>query len=154
MSNPHATGSNRAGNAFRSHPRLRDAFESLAQGSFHSKGTILFRQGEASRGVFVLLEGKARLSLRADSGRQVHVRRVGPGYVLGLPGTILNQPYMFTAELLEDSRVAFVPTASILDFLRNRADLCFDVVELLGGELADMLPIVPKPATRRRRTNA
>ena len=76
---------------------------------FIREGTILFRQGEPSRGVYLLVHGRANLSLRADTGRSVTFRKVGAGYVLGLPGTILNRTYMFTAELIDDSQVAFIP---------------------------------------------
>ena len=141
--------------AFQAQAELLAALQHLGSTSTHSKGTVLFRQGEQSRGVYLLVEGTARLSLQRDDNRTTTVRTVGPGYLLGLPGTILNSVYLFTAKLAQDSRVAFIPSADLLDFLRTRSDLCFDVVELLGGELLEMPPAVPHRATRNRhRTNA
>jgi CRP-like cAMP-binding protein len=152
-SNPHSNVRSRGGEAFRSHPDLRSGFDHLAKATAQAKGAVLFRQGQAPRGVFLLKHGRARLSMRSDAGRNVTFRNVGPGYVLGVPSTILNKPYLFTAELLEDSQVSFIPSDQVLEFLRKRSDLCFDVVQLLGGELMEMPPVVHRPATRRRRVN-
>lgn len=130
----------------------------LHEASFytHPKGTVLFRQGDPSRGVFLLVDGSARLYLRRDDNRTVPVRTVGPGYLLGLPGCILNRGYLFTAKLAQDSRVAFIRSEDLIEFLRHHSDLCFDVVEFLGGELLDLPPVIHHRATRNRhhRTNA
>lgn len=151
--NPHSNVRSRGGEAFHTHPDLRAGFDHLARPAAHKKGAVLFRQGQNPRGVFLMVHGRARLSMRADNGRNVTYRNVGPGYVLGLPSTILNKPYLFTAELLDDSQVAFIPAEDVVEFLRKRSDLCFDVVQLLGGELMEMPPVVHRPATRRRRVN-
>jgi CRP-like cAMP-binding protein len=140
--------------AFTGHPDLRAGFETLAPASFQPRGTILVRQGEPCAGVYLLLQGRASLSFRAENGRSVSYRNVGPGYVLGLPGTILNKTYLFTAELIEHSQVAFIPGADVVEFLRKRGDLCFEVVQMLGGELMDLPKAVHKRATRQKRTNA
>jgi CRP-like cAMP-binding protein len=140
--------------AFTGHPDLRAGFESLAPATFYPRGTILCRQGETSRGVYLLVQGRANLTLRADTGRSVTFRNVGAGYVLGLPGTILNRTYIFTAELLDDSQVAFIPAADVVGFLRNRGDLCFEVVQMLGSELMELPKVIHKRATRTKRTNA
>jgi CRP-like cAMP-binding protein len=144
----------RSGEAFSNHPDLRAGFETLAPATFHPRGTILFRQGEPSRGVYLLLQGKANLSLRADNGRAVTFRNVGPGYVLGLPGTILNRTCIFTAELIDDAQVAFIPSAEVVEFLKRRGDLCFEVVRMLGDELLTLPQVANRKATRKRRTNA
>lgn len=147
-------GRQRASEAFHDHPDLRAGFETLAPASFFPQGTILFRQGEPSRGVYLLVQGRANLSLRADTGRAVTYRNVGPGYVLGLPGTILNKAYIFTAELIDDCQVAFIPAADVVDFLRHNGELCFEVVQMLGGELVNLPKVVHKKVSRHRRTNA
>ena len=144
----------KSGEAFTGHPDLRAGFETLAPSTFYPRGTTLFRQGEPSRGVYLLLRGKANLSLRADNGRTMTFRNVGPGYVLGLPGAILNRTYLFTAELIDDSQVAFIPGAEVVEFLKKRGDLCFEIVQMLGGELLTLPRVANQKATRKKRTNA
>jgi CRP-like cAMP-binding protein len=149
----HSNLPSKSSEAFTGHPDLRAGFEKLASAKFYPQGTVLFRRGEPSRGVYLLIEGKANLSLPGDNGHSVVFRNVGPGYVLGLPGTILNRTYLFTAELIEDAQVAFIPAADIVDFLKHRGDLCFEVVQMLGCELIEFPNVIRKRA-RRRRTNA
>ncbi len=139
--------------AFSAQPELSAALQQLGQVDPQKKGTILFREGEPARGIFLLVDGAATLSLTSDDGRNIAVRTVGPGFLLGLPGTILHKNYLFTAKLAQDSRVTFVPASALLDFLRLHNDLCFDIVEMLGGELIDMPPVIYRRA-RRHRTNA
>lgn len=134
--------------AFSPHVEVRACMDALASAQSLPKGTILFRQGEPSRGVYLLRRGKARLTLISDAGHVVPFRTVRAGYVLGLPGTILNGPYLFTAELLERSEVTFIARAEMLAFLRERSDLCFDMVQQLGGDLTEM------PPHSKRRSNA
>ncbi len=145
-SHPHR----RAAEAFAAQAELIAALQTQAAVYSRPKSTILFRQGDPARGVYLLLEGSARLLLHRDDNRTVLVRTVGPGYLLGLPGTILSRSYLFTAKLAQDSRVAFIESADLLNFLRQHSDLCFDVVELLGGELLDMPPVIHRRATRNR----
>ena len=142
--------------AFRAHQELVAGLQPLGASETRPRNTFLFRQGEPSRGGYLLEEGEAKLLLLGDDGRIVAARTVGAGYLLGLPGTILNQSYLFTAKLTRDSRVSFIPTQSLLDFLRVRSDLCFDIVEMLGGELLDLQHTVVRHARRskRPRTNA
>lgn len=141
--------------AFTPSAEVRAGMDALSLGKILPKGTTLFRQGDPATGVWLLHKGRARLTMRNDAGKIVPYRTVRAGYVLGLPGTILDIPYLFTAELVEKSEVAFIERRRMLEFLRQRADLCFNVVQQLGGELIDM-KIGPKAAARRRvaRANA
>lgn len=139
-----------AAEAFAAQAELIAALQERGSHATHPKGTVLFREGEPSRGVYLLLEGAARLLLQRDDKRSVPVRVVGRGYLLGLPGALLNRGYLFTAKLAEDSRVVFIPSEDLIEFLRERSDLCFDVVELLGGELLDLPPVIRRRATRHR----
>jgi CRP-like cAMP-binding protein len=139
--------------AFTAQPELSAALQQLGSVEMQRKGTVLFREGDPARGVYLIVAGAATLSLATDDGRNITVRNVGPGFLLGLPGTILSRNYLFTAKLAQDSRVTFVPAPDLMQFLRLNNDLCFDIVEMLGGELIDIPPAVYRRA-RRHRTNA
>lgn len=141
----------RSSDAFLAHPDLRAGFGALAPATDRAAGSILFRQGEESCGVFLLLEGKARLLLSTPQASQMPFRVVGPGYLLGLPSAIVGSPFIYSAELLEDAKVVFVPRDTLLQFLRTRSDLCFEVVTLLGMEVREMPGAAARHADRRRR---
>ena len=89
------------------------------------------------RGVFLVRKWKVLLSMDSPNGK-IPYRKAGPGYILGLPGTLGNLPYSLTAESLEDSEVAFVKRKDVVDLLRRRTDLCYQVVEILSWEVRDL----------------
>src|SRR5919108_2123099 len=123
--------------AFTAPPELLSAFEKLAVPTRREKGAVLFRQGEPAEGIFLLRRGKVRLTLPSHDGQPLAPRVVGPGSLLGLPGTICSRPYSLTAEVLENAELGFVPSASVLDFLRGNVQLCFQVVLMLGDEVRE-----------------
>ena len=116
---------------------LLASFRAMAAETAVSAGTVLFRQGDPVRGIYVVESGKISLTM-TESGRRIKYRSVSKGYILGLPATICDQPYSLTAEASEASLVRFVEQNRIVEFLRGRSDLCLRVVEILGHELTDM----------------
>ena len=78
------------------------------------KGALLFAEGRPSRGVYILCEGRAKLSICAESGKRMMLRVAGPGEVLGLGATLSGENYEVTAELLEPTRVVFVRRKELL----------------------------------------
>src|SRR5687768_5048837 len=52
--------------------------------SLHRRGTVLFAEGEAVRGVYILRTGSATISISSSEGRVVILRMAQPGDVLGL----------------------------------------------------------------------
>lgn len=101
----------------------------------YPRGTALFREGHPARGVFVLCEGRARLSVCAESGRRLTVRIAGPGEVLGLSAVLAGTPYEMTAELLDNAKVACLGRKALLRFLHQHREACLQVVNLLSQDL-------------------
>ena len=106
---------------------------------------------EREAGSILLCRGKARLTMYSRTGEKLAFRTVGPGYLLGLPASMRNKPYNFTAELLQDSQVAFIRNQDIPTLLRRRGDLCFRVVETLSHELRRLQQAAVPRGRRARR---
>lgn len=101
-------------------------------------GTVLFRQGEEVRGIYVVTSGSVRLSLTDASTGSVSDRFAESGSVLGLPATMAGNPYSLTAEVRSEAKVVFVPRDRVLELLREQPVWCFEVVEILAQEVAHM----------------
>ena len=56
---------------------LKD-FDTLKSLSLYSSGRTLFREGAWARAIFVLCEGKVRLSVCSQSGKRLMLRIAGP----------------------------------------------------------------------------
>ncbi|MBZ5719172.1 MAG: Crp/Fnr family transcriptional regulator [Acidobacteriia bacterium] len=111
------------------------AFDGIKSVSLYPRGTTLFREGHAARGVFVLCEGRVKLSVCSETGKRLTLRIAGPGEVLGLSASLSSRPYEVTAETLENVRVAVVKRKDLLRFLRDHREACLQVVSLLSQDL-------------------
>lgn len=99
------------------------------------KGTVLFRRGDTVRGLFLIRSG--RVSVDLDAGSPAFPPRIlGAGAVVGLPATVAGSPYSLTAEVIADAELAFVPRPAVLCCLQSNPQLCFEVMDLLSGEIS------------------
>ena len=117
------------------YPDLWAALEGISTRMAVAKGKVLFQQGEAGRGVFLLREGKVRLSLHKGVRKEPPYRIARPGNILGLPATLSHAPYSLTARNLADCELGFAPAEDVIDLLSKRADLCFQAVEIMAHEV-------------------
>src|ERR1700739_3084825 len=118
-------------------PELKAELERRATIVFKPKGTILFRRGEQVSGLFLIRKGRVSLALDCESA--VYPPRVlGPGTMAGVPATVSGNPYSLTAMVVEDAELAFVPRAAVLACLQNNSVLCFQVMDMLSGEISDI----------------
>ncbi|HWQ33586.1 MAG TPA: Crp/Fnr family transcriptional regulator [Blastocatellia bacterium] len=97
------------------------AFDDIVRASFYPQGTLLFIEGQAPRGVFILCGGRAKLTISSSNGKTL-MRIAEPGETLGLSATISNAPYEGSAEMLEAGQVNFVRRDDFLRFLREHGE--------------------------------
>ena len=112
-------------------PESRRAFEQIVHSYFYPQGTMLFLEGQASRGVFMLCSGRAKLSFSSGNGKSL-MRVTEPGEILGLSAVISGRPYEVSAEMQNDGRVNFVPREMFLRFLHDHGEASLRVAELLS----------------------
>jgi CRP/FNR family transcriptional regulator, cyclic AMP receptor protein len=130
------------------------AFDTIKETPAYPRNTVLFREGQPARGVFVLCEGRAKLSVCSESGRRLTLRIAVPGEVLGLSASLSGSAYEVTAELLDHAQVAMVRRKDLLHFLREHREACLHVVTLLSQDLRvayDRVRSVGLGRTRRPR---
>ena len=60
-------------------PRSAGSFDGIKSLSVYPRGTVLFREGLPRSGMFVLCEGRIKLSLCSESGKRLTLRIAGPG---------------------------------------------------------------------------
>jgi len=109
------------------------AYEAIKSTNTYPQGFRLFGEGEDPRGLFVLCQGRARLSLTSSDGKVLILGVAKPGEALALNSAVLGTPYDVTAELLDAGRVHFVRRDAFVRFLRERPDACVSVSADLAG---------------------
>lgn len=111
------------------------AFDEIKSLATYPRGTVLFAEGRPVRGIFLLCDGRAKLSICSDGGKRLTLRVAGPGEVLGLGAVLSNTPYEISAELLDNSQVVFVRKKELQKFLRDHPAICMEVVRMLSQDL-------------------
>ena len=130
------------------------SFDQIKSIAMVPRGETLFSEGRQPRGIFILCEGRAKLSVCSETGKRLMLRVVGPGEVLGLSATMSGKPYEITAEVLDNAQVAFVKRKELLHFLREHREACLQIVHLLSQDLHaafDRIRTVGLTRTRRPR---
>ena len=116
-------------------PDATRSFDEIKEQSVLGKGTLLFAEGRPARGVYLLCDGRAKLSICSESGKRLMLRVAGPGEVLGLGASLSGEAYELTAELLDAAQVVFVKRKDLLKFLRDNPAICMEVVRRLSDDL-------------------
>jgi CRP/FNR family transcriptional regulator len=116
---------------------LREELERLSTIITKPKGSILFRRGEEPLGLFLVRRGRVGLYLDCET-KAYPVRKLGPGAIVGLPASVSGKPYSLTAEVLQESELAFVPRPLVVSCLKNNPILGFEVISMLSREICDI----------------
>ncbi|MGC2162396.1 MAG: Crp/Fnr family transcriptional regulator [Silvibacterium sp.] len=104
----------------------------ITSASSYPKGATLFVEGQAARGVFILCNGRVKLSTSSTDGKTLIVRIADPGEVLGLPASVTGKPYELTADVIEPTQANFISRTDFLSFLRENGEAALRVAQQLG----------------------
>ena len=110
------------------------AFEAIKFATIYPSGSVLFLEGQAARGVFVLCKGRVKLSICSSEGKSLILKIAEPGEVLGLSATVSGRAYGLTAETLDPCQVNFVKRDDFLRLVREHGDACLHTVEALSDK--------------------
>ncbi len=108
------------------------AFESIRSVQSYPTGAVLFSEGQAPGGIYVLCRGRVKLSIRATDGKTLILKIAEAGEVLGLSTSIIGEPYELTAETVAPCQISCVKRANFLRFLKENDEACLRVVEQMG----------------------
>jgi CRP-like cAMP-binding protein len=100
--------------AFIADQELIQALQTYAMKVSCGGDCILFRQGDAPAGLYIINKGEVILTMSSLAGESVLSIQVPPGSVLGLPGLIGNEPYTMTAIANCGAEISFVPRNDVL----------------------------------------
>ena len=108
------------------------ALDAISSSAIYPKDAILFVEGQDPRGVFILCNGRVKLSTTSADGKSIIVRIAQAGEVVGLAGTLSGKAYELTAETLEPIQANFIPRQAFLHFLREHGEAALRVAEILS----------------------
>ena len=110
---------------------LKD-FESIKVTKAYPKDSILFFEGQPSKGVYLLCQGKVKLSTSSPDGKIIILGIAEPGEILGLSAAINGLDYETTAETLELCQVNYISTTEFINFLQTNPAACLSAARQLS----------------------
>ncbi len=114
---------------------MLDSLRERAEGRTLEKGEILFSQGDDSRELFVVLEGRIAISARSIDGRETMVAIMESGGLFGELGLFDDEPRSADARALVDSELVAVAYDEVRNSLLARPDTLWPIVRLLAQRL-------------------
>ena len=110
----------------------RELFEFLKTTVSYPKGAQLFTEGQPSKGIYMLCQGRVKLSTGSEDGRVIILHIAEPGEVLGLSSTISDSIHIATAEATEPCQINYLRNKDFLSFLEENAGACMSAVKQLS----------------------
>jgi len=127
----------------RDHPRLQQMFPVLTEAelgrvrrfgsvSRYAKGTLLYRAGDRTPGMFVLLSGKVRIVARDGLGRERTIHTYSQrGEFTSDVTQLSNKPAVVDAHVIEDVEAVLVRPDELSPMMISEADLGEKIIRAL-----------------------
>lgn len=100
------------------------------------KGQVLFQQGDEADHIYVIKEGRFKLSRITEDGNESILHIMGTGELLG--ETALFRPgavQLATAIALEEAKVCSIDRWTFEKIIKNQPDLAWEMIKNLGNRL-------------------
>ncbi|HZW93992.1 MAG TPA: Crp/Fnr family transcriptional regulator [Candidatus Eremiobacteraceae bacterium] len=117
-------------------PVVAHTLEQEAITTTYPTGAVLFAEGQAPRGVFIVRRGRVKLSICGSDGRTLILRMVEPGCPLGVAAVVSGRSYEATAETQEPSEISFLRQCDLLRLMRLHGELALWVTQHISADYA------------------
>jgi CRP-like cAMP-binding protein len=113
-------------------PEEMDALARMTRMESVKKKTTIFLPGDPSRQVYLLKEGRVKISRISEEGRELTLALLGPGEIFGELEALDDLPRDTLAEALEETQLCVIHKELFLEMLRRRPELSFRLIKLIG----------------------
>jgi CRP/FNR family transcriptional regulator len=117
-------------------PAVGDALELESLTTTYPTGAVLFAEGQAPRGMFIVRRGRVKLSICGSDGRTLILRIVEAGGALGVAAVVAGYKYEATAETQEPCEISFLRQSDLLRLMRQHGELALWVTQHISHDYA------------------
>lgn len=116
---------------------VRRALARLAEPRTVAANTEIMTEGEPAKGLYIMLQGRVKMSRRTPSGTRALLALFGPGDLFGAVTALSGQDANATMTSLERSEFLEVPQEGLRALLSSRPDLLGEILPLLSQQLVE-----------------
>jgi CRP/FNR family transcriptional regulator len=106
------------------------------------RGELLFGEGDACTGLFLVASGKIRIFKLSPSGREQVLAIEGPGSSFAELPVFDGGNYPAAASASEDAELLFVSRKDFQNFCREHPDVALKVIAVVGSRLRRLVGII------------
>lgn len=112
---------------------LKD-FDELKHSTSYPEGALVFVEGQAANGIYVICHGKAKLTTTSADGKTLIMKIAEAGELLGLNSCISGKPQEFSVETLQPCQLAYVSRENFIRFINAHGDACLQAAQHLSRD--------------------
>jgi CRP-like cAMP-binding protein len=120
-----------------------------AQIKLIEKGSVLFQQGDEATSHYVVAWGRLRLDQTTPDGKNVVLRFMGPGDLVGSVAVWRGVPYPATPLAVEDTRLLVWSAARMMDLMQCHPPLSMKAMVMMGGRIEELQERIQQVATQQ-----
>ncbi|MBI1878214.1 MAG: Crp/Fnr family transcriptional regulator [Chloroflexi bacterium] len=113
---------------------LKTLLDDLSPREF-AKDEIIFRQGDTSRELYIVMRGKIRIFRVSPSGAETTIDIFSIGSVMGEFAVVDSEPRSATAKTIEAADLLVMTHDKFLRHMRQMPDLALGMTKLLAGRV-------------------
>lgn len=103
--------------------------------NIYMKGDTIFREGNNPMGLFAIYSGKVKVYKTGEQGKEQIIRMAKAGDPIGYRSLISSESYMASAEVLETSRICFIPKSVFKNLMQTSNKLYARIIQVLSEDL-------------------
>ncbi|MHA7059851.1 response regulator [Aquimarina sp. M1] len=122
----------------RSLHELKNFFDDHGDISQHKKGEPIFRDGDHSNKIYLILKGVVKTHKMDENGKELITALFKEDDFLGFTSFIDNTPYQESATAVEDTELAGVSKTDLKNILEKSKNISLELMELLNDNLSEI----------------
>lgn len=113
------------------------------------KDETLFEQGDPAERHYMVAWGRIRLDQTTPDGKNVVLRFMGPGDLIGSVAVFRNVPYPATPTAVEETRVLAWGVERMTELMRDFPALAARAMTMMGGRIAELQERLQQVSTQQ-----
>ena len=119
-----------------------ETFNKIKHAAVFPEHAVVLVEGQSPWGIFILCQGRVKLSTTSREGKTLIVRIAEAGEVLGLHAVITGGRYELTVETMQPCQLNFVGREDMLHFLHTHPDASLHAIQHLARDCSDSYGVV------------
>lgn len=113
------------------------------------KGQSVFQQGDEATHHYVVAWGRLRLDQTTPDGKNIVLRFMGPGDLVGSVAVWRGVPYPATPLAVEDTRLLVWSAARMMELMQDHPPLAMKAMGMMGGRIEELQERLQQVATQQ-----